>query len=161
MVVKIYSGVELQDGEDDVCDEGADDCDFVFQVVCVALFFGGAAVVGDGLEQALDVVILRRVEGLEFPCTARFGVEGDGAAAIALAGRVGADEGQFALGLYCGGEVVGVIVDRWELRLEVFAVFANTVGDMAVRDGFAVAGGACGFDGGAVAVCLANVNLRG
>lgn len=149
----------MQDSEDDVCDKGANDGDSVLQVVCVAFFFGGAAVVGDGLEQALDVIILRRVEGLEFSCTARFGVEGYGTAAIAFAGRVGADEREFAFGLYRGGEVVWVVVERRVLRFEVIAVFADAVGDMAMRDGVVIAGCACGFDSGAVAVRLCNCDF--
>ena len=104
--------VELEDGEDDVCGERADDCDFVLEVVCIAFFFGSAPVVVDGFEEALDVFVLGRVEFLEFLRGARFRVQADGAAAIALARRVGADQGELGFGLDGGRQPVRICVRR-------------------------------------------------
>jgi hypothetical protein len=150
-------GVELQDGEDDVGNKGTNDGDFVLEVVRIALFFCSAAVVIDGLEEALNVLVLGLVEFLELLCIARLAIQSNGTAAIALSRRVGSDQRHFTLWLDGGGEVVWIVVLWRGLALEVVAaVFAGTVRDMSVGHRLMVAGCACGFNGGAVAICFTN-----
>jgi hypothetical protein len=83
-----HGGVQLQRCEDDIGDEASDDGNPVFQVVCALLVLGLAAMVVDGLEQALDVLILRLVELLHLPRRVRFFVQRYGTEAVALPGCV-------------------------------------------------------------------------
>lgn len=142
--------IQLQDGKNDVRREGSHDRDLVFQMVCIALFFGCTPVVVDRLQQALNVLVLRLVEFLEFARIPRLAVQRDGSAAVALARGVGANQGHFALGLDGGGEVIRVVVFGGRGALEVVAILAGAVGDITMGDGVVSAGCARGFDGGAV-----------
>ena len=105
-----YGGVDLEDGEDEVGGEGAADGDLVFEVVLAVEFFGGADMLVDGLEPAVDAFILVFIEVLQLFGFVGGVVEGDGTVAIAFARGVGPDEVDFVAGLEFGGELIRVVL---------------------------------------------------
>lgn len=147
-------GVELQHGQEDVGSKAAHDGDAVLEVVGAFLLLCVAHMVVDGLEQPLDVLVLLLVELLELARARGLLVQRDGAEAVALPRRVGADLGEFLLGLERMGEVVRIVVGR--VLRERLALYVGEVRCMAgMRVVGAIDGPAC-LDGSARTVGLAH-----
>ena len=86
--------VYLEDGEDDVGNEGAIDGDLEFELVCIVDFSRLADMFVDGAEEALDLTVLGFVETGQFAGW-YFASEDERIVSITLARGVGSDEVQF------------------------------------------------------------------
>ena len=78
--------------EDEVCGEGTADRNLDFKVVVPFEFFGVVDMLVDGLEPALDVLVLSLVEGLDVAGFRGGFIGGDGAEAVAFSRGVSTDE---------------------------------------------------------------------